>query len=223
MIYIAALIIIPLVLVAIALPPLALFGILYLARRKWIEAGPERSGRRAMIVCVTLAILASPYVAFKFYERKAVLARVPQPLRVQSIEYRLEEQWGIGGPGDSETGFVVYRLTDESAAWARRMGKSLPASLFKKDVQWQPTPVDDTVERNQIWHRYDEEQPNHKHEMNLEEFLDKYGFSIPIEKGRTDDANHAIRNPGSFYTYSRGGGITIVDPRRGKVYFAYAG
>lgn len=54
-------------------------------------------------------------------------------------------------------------------------------------------------------------------------YLRKYGFPIPIEKGRADEADRAIRSPGSFYSYGRAGSITIVDPARGKVYFAYVG
>lgn len=62
-----------------------------------------------------------------------------------------------------------------------------------------------------------------RHPPDLVEYLDKYGFSIPIEEGRLDEANKAIQSGGSFYSYGKGGSVTIVDPARGKVYFAYAG
>ncbi|MGO4736552.1 hypothetical protein AB4099_08415 [Bosea sp. 2KB_26] len=46
---------------------------------------------------------------------------------------------------------------------------------------------------------------------------------IPMEAGRDAEADRSIQEAGSFYCYGRGGSVTIVDPVRGKVYFAYAG
>ena len=63
----------------------------------------------------------------------------------------------------------------------------------------------------------------YSHKANLKDFLDKYGFSIPIEEGRDKEINYAIQQPNSFYSYGGGGTVTIIDPRRGKIYFAYAG
>ena len=65
-----------------------------------------------------------------------MLARVPEPLEVASIEYRLEESWGLGFlPGDNQTGFAVCRLTDASTGWARsqggRLGEMLPRGRRK--------------------------------------------------------------------------------------------
>lgn len=181
-----------------------------------------------MIIATGIAFFASPYVGFKIYERAAVLARVPEPLEVAAIEYRLEESWGIGGPGDSETGFVVYRLTVSSAEWARSRGAGLGSMLAgEPDAKWRPTPVGEDGDHD-TWHAYDDNSEIGStrpvpHPPTIDEFLEKCGFMIPIEKGQTFEADQTIQTKGSFYSYGRGGSVTIVDPEHGKVYFAYAG
>lgn len=125
-------------------------------------------------------------------------------------------------PGDNETGFVVYRLTERTTLWARSKGSRLGEALPGGRTSWHATPVDETGSRNR-WHDYDSEAERHRHRATIREYLDTYGFSIPVEKGQDDEANRAIREAGSFYSYGRGGSVTIVDPARGKVYFAYAG
>jgi hypothetical protein len=125
-------------------------------------------------------------------------------------------------PGDNETGFVVYRLTERTAQWARSKGSRLGEALSDGKTSWHATPIDETGSRNR-WHHYDSETERHRHPATIREYLGAYGFSIPIEMGRDDEANRAIREAGSFYSYGRGGSVTIVDPARGKVYFAYAG
>ena len=87
---------------------------------------------------------------------------------------------------------------------------------------WHQTPVDESgVHRN--WHVSNSTLGPYSHKANLKDFLDKYGFSIPIEEGRDKEINYAIQQPNSFYSYGGGGTVTIIDPRRGKIYFAYAG
>ncbi|WP_429806791.1 hypothetical protein [Ensifer sp. B1-9] len=166
-------------------------------RRLWRRTRPDQVRRRGLIIAIGLLAILSPYVASKITERRYVLARVPEPLEVAEVEYRLEELFGVGFmPGDNETGFVVYRLTQESADWARKQGSRLGDVLSGEKGTWRATPVDD---RRDEWHPYDDEpemmamELPARHPPNLEEFLDKYGFSIPIQKGRTDEANKAIQ------------------------------
>ncbi len=206
--------------ILILLTPIALIGgALFLLRKKWQRTDSEQRIRRIAIVLTSLLVVASPYLLFKAYELRFVLARVPSPLHVAWIEYRLEDSFGgIGLPGDNETGFVVYRLTEASAEWARSKGPQLGEVLPGGADRWHATPIDASG-----WHHYDSETDKHSHPAAISEYLDKYGFSIPIGKGRDDEANRAIRSPGSFYSYGRGGSVTIIDPTRGKVYFAYAG
>jgi hypothetical protein len=103
-----------LVLAIVLLTPCIVIGwLLYLLSKKWRATESGRYGRRVAIVAAGIAVIASPYVLFKAFELWFVLARVPDPLHVAWIEYRLEENFGFG-PGGNETGFVVYRLTKGS-------------------------------------------------------------------------------------------------------------
>lgn len=181
-----------------------------------------------MIVISCLLLIGVPYYLAERYQRQFLLARVPVPLKVAAVEYRLERSWGVGFmPGDNETGFVVYRLTSESAEWARnqgsRLGDKLPGGMSK----WHLTPVKDAGDKD--WHPYDHDpqmmsvKRTANHPPTIQEYLEKYGFIIPIEDGRDAEADRAIQSEGSLYSYGLGGSVTIVDPIRGKVYFAYAG
>lgn len=200
-------------------------------RKLWKMTRPNQAALRGVIIVCVLGVIASPYVMMKLWERSRVLSRVPTPLVISEIEYRLEESWGIGGPGDNETGFVIYRLTDASAEWARSQGDRLAAVLEGSSRSWRATPIDYASDE-QAFREWSPEEwgkqlaSGEKFEPRIPtllEYLDKYGFDIPIESGKDVDVNQAIQSPGSFYKYGNGGSVTIVDPKRGKVYFAYAG
>jgi len=181
-----------------------------------------------MIAAGGLFLVGTPYLLVQWHVRKFVLARVPAPLEVASVEYQFEKSWGTGFlPGDNETGFVVYRLTDASADWARNQGSRLADMLPGRASKWRSTPVEDTGNSN--WHHYDDDpqmmsvKRAAQHLPTIAEYLEKYGFSIPIEEGRADEADRSIQTKGSLYSYDQHGSVTIIDPIRGKVYFAYAG
>lgn len=210
-------------LIAVVLPLAAIYLTCRWLFAKWVEAGRDRPARRAAILSTGVLTVLSPYLLFKAYDLYFLLSRVPAPLNALWVEYRLEKSWGIGLPGDNETGFVVYRLTGGSADWARKQGSGLGAALFpNKGAQWHPTPVNDD-DPNRGWHGNHSDKQSNAGRPTILKYLDQYGFSIPVEKGRDAEANDAIQHPGSFYSYGRGGSVTIVDPKRGKVYFAYAG
>ncbi|MBB2683026.1 hypothetical protein [Rhizobium sophoriradicis] len=212
---------------------IAAIAIVFLGlRRIWRRTQPNQVVLRSVIIACGLGAVALPYVAIKVSERNNLLARVPEPLEVAEIEYRLEESWGLGFmPGDNETGFVVYRLTNDSAGWARKQGSRLGDMLSGESGTWHETPVDDRSDQAAIsqWHPYDSDpemmamERLQRHPPTIFEYLEKYGFIISIEKGRDHEADRAIQSSGSFYSYGKGGSVTIVDPARGKVYFAYAG
>jgi hypothetical protein len=209
-------------LLLLALPILGLYLLYRWLRARWVNAGNEHHGGRIAIVLAGALAISSPYLAFKAYELHFVLSRVPEPLHVSWIEYRLEKSGGIGMPGDNETGFIVYRMTSGSADWARKQGQHLGATLPGGLTKWHQTPVIENGAHNS-WHQYGSTSEPHSRKANLAEYLDKYGFSILIEKGRDAEINYALQNSGSFYFYGRGGSVTVIDPRQGKIYFAYAG
>lgn len=191
-------------------------------RRILRRTRPDQSVLRGLIIVFGLGVVASPFVAIEIAERNAVLAHVPEPLEIAEIEYHQEEAW--------KTGFFVYRLTDDSADWARKQGSRLGEKLSGAQGTWHQTPVEDNSDEAAIsnWHHYDRDpgmmpvdRPKH-HLPTISEYLEKYGFTIAIEEAREREANQSIQSGGSFYAYGDGSSVTIVDPARGKVYFAYA-
>lgn len=191
-------------------------------QKAW-NSKPEGGYRRRTGIILAAALsLSSPFLIWRAYEIKLIFARVPEPLQSHWIDYRVEKSWGIGGPGDNETGFVVYRLRSSSAEWARSQGATLDLSLNSKEGVWLPTPVDDlSPERG--WHDAFDDRNKPVHQADFAEYLNRYGFGISIDKDWLARANHAARTSGSFYRYGRGGRVTVIDPSAGKVYFAYAG
>lgn len=187
------------------------------------NATPSGSYPRQVGIFAAAALsVCSPYLVWKTYDVITLFARVPKPLRSLWVDYRVEDSWGIGGPGDNETGFIVYHLTPDSTAWAKSQGATLGANLDAKDGEWLPTPIDDTLpERG--WHDGYDDRNRPPHPADLAEYLVQYGFGIAVDKNWLAQANRAIRNPGSFYRYGQGGRVTIVAPAAGKIYVAYAG
>lgn len=210
------------VIVVVGMPAAFFWGIARLFLRAWRNIPPGEPVRRSATVAALLLALCAPYLAYKAFELRHVLALVPKPMHVVWIDYRRQESWGIGGPGDNETGFIAYRLTVDSAHWAQEKAAQLSEAHQPGADGWLPTPVDDT-ERARGWH--DEYSDRHRaaHRADIAEYLEKYGFGISVDRRWLDQANRAARQSGSFYRYDRGGRVTIVDPAAGYVYVAYAG
>lgn len=217
----AGLAVLLLILLLLATPGLAIYLACRWVYRRRINPGQDRRGERIAIAFSGALAISSPYLVFKACEIYFALSYVPQPLQVFWIEYRLEQAGGLGLPGGNETGFVVYRMTGKSAEWTRSRGQNLGAILPGGSTVWHPTPIDDRGAHDR-WHANDSASAPPDHAPNLEEYLDRYGFSIPIENGRDIEFNDAIQNPGSFYSYGRSGSVIVVDPKRGKIYVAYA-
>ncbi len=180
---------------------LAAFSVPFLLLwRIWRWTRPGQLVVRSLIVVTAVGIMASPYFAYTALDRRFVLLHVPKPLDVAEIEYRIESDWiGALGPGGNETAFIVYRLTDESADWARKQGDALGQKLNGGGSAWLDTPM-------RGWEPAGNSVPI-------------IWADVPVEDGRDDDANRAMTSPGSLYALGQGGSITIVDPALGKVYF----
>lgn len=210
------------------LPVSLVLFLMYVACQAWRKPSPRRAARLLTFAMPAVVLIGLTILAVGACDRQMLLDRLPRPLEVAAVEYRLEESWGLGFmPGDNETGFVVYRLTRQSAEWARDQGGLLGDRLAGGTAQWHRTPVSDTCDER--WHPHDD-TPQKKgaapcpfHSPTIAEYLGRYGFFISIEKGRDAEVDQAIQAGGSFYAYGRDRSVTIVDPARGKVYFAYAG
>jgi hypothetical protein len=198
---------------------LAVWGAWSLVGYLWRRAGSERPWWRLAVVLIGLGIVASPYLTWKTYHYRFTLNRLPDRLDVASIEFQEEEAWGIGGPGDNETGFIAYRLAPKNADWARSRGAALASSLPGGSTEWLQTPIV-CVDRTCPWKNEVAKQTD---VPSLAGYLGRYGFDIRVDRKWHDKVNRAIRAPGSVYRYTRAGGVTLVVPADGMAYFAYAG
>lgn len=92
------------ILLLLATPGLAIYLACRWFRTRRINAGGERRGERIAIALAAALAISSPYLLFKAAELYFALSRIPQPLQVFWIEYRLEQAGGLGLPGGNETG-----------------------------------------------------------------------------------------------------------------------
>jgi hypothetical protein len=59
--------------------------------------------------------------------------------------------------------------------------------------------------------------------LSIRNFLEIYGFAIPLDPAMEKFANRVIWSKGAYYAYGRGGSLIVVAPREKVIIFAYAG
>lgn len=182
-------------------------------------------------IAAAVAVLVAPVAGCQYGIYRFVINRMPNELQVTGIEYRLEEYWGLplfGLPGDNETGIVVYGLPENIAKQISAEGVAFfmrPEHIQSRygnqvtHTEWKETPI----VRDSKWATY----PGWRSEpvaprISITEYLEKYGFSIPVEKAILELVDEAISRPGSFYSYGRLG-LVVVIPAQRKAVYAYAG
>lgn len=142
-------------------------------------------------------------------EREFRLSIVPEKLSVSNIIYIKEEVFGFG-PGGNETGVLAYELPDKIASDIENIGIEYFANLTPRQrnnrdlyQKWRKTPITDIDK--------------------IEDHLNRYGYSILIDKQIENEIDEAISKPGSFVVNGRGGSILIVNPKTRRVFIAYSG
>lgn len=173
---------------------------------------------------VAAAILL-PYAGCKALERNHHLSFAPCGMGVGSIDYVAEESWGFGLPGDNETGVIAYNLPESATKAIASSGlgylRQLPCKKDGRDwhgryYDWKETPIP----ADGFW---GESAGGTKSESpKVSNYLDKYGFGIPISKSVESAIDNAISAPGNFFAYSRIGVILIVPSKR-QAFYVYAG
>lgn len=196
-----------------------LFSYHRLQIRYWSEVEGRGFVRRACYALGGAACLCGLHLWWDSLLLSSRFQRVPQPLHAATLDFAAEEIWGIG-PGGNETGLLAFTLTPDSARWAREAGPKLAEYLTpgQKPV-WLPTPVPFSRSSNS----FDHLDAGQVVPMDIDTYLDRYGFGIEVDPGLRQNVNVAIGRPGSFYTIGEGRAITIVDPAHARVYYAHAG
>ncbi len=175
--------------------------------------------RTIAILCVFLFFVL--FGLFKFRETVNRYSYVPEGLGVNKILFAAEDSWGFG-PGGNETGVIVYELPEGVAEEIRHGGTDYLAKLPPRSgsnhdwhgrfERWQSTPI--TSDR--AWFAEKDASPR------IANYLNQYGFGIPIDVQIERDIDDVISKQGSYFAYGRIG-MLIVIPEIHRVVFAYAG
>ena len=175
---------------------------------------------------VLIVLVFAPVILWQTFVYKHHIDFVPKDLGVWRVLYSLEKVWGFG-PGGNETGVIVYELPKSSAELIKTQGieylSTLPSVRKGKSWQgiystWNTTPVS---QKHKNWFEIPTTD-NLTEEPQLENYLDKYGFGIPVKQSVEEQINEVMSKPGNFFAYGRVGTI-IIAPKIHRVSFIYVG
>jgi hypothetical protein len=162
--------------------------------------------------CLIVAGVALALVfAIRLMAQRHWLSRLPSGLNVTKILYVAEESWGFG-PGGNETGVVLYELPENTVRQLKERGID---SLYG-GAGWSTTPMNRTGK----WFKTID--GDMLAAPSLDNFLDQYGFGIPVDPAITKSINKALAKPGSYFAYTRTG-MVILMPSEHRVAYVYAG
>jgi hypothetical protein len=164
------------------------------------------------------------------HEEQSRFDHLPEIFGPASITYFKEETWGIGMPGDNETGVIMYEIsmgTTREIQASRLAFFGKPGDLlFSRDKQnhyfdWQPTPVTELFATKELCGPSRTDMATDCAQV-MQRYLGRYGFGIEVEPAFLKSINAALSQPGSFVGQGRHG-LLIVVPSARKVVYAYAG
>jgi hypothetical protein len=194
----------------------------------------RRRGVGCLVALFAVALLIFGWIKYREYRHYRDI--VPFGLRVTGIEYRAENDFGgVGLPGDNETGVVVYSLEPKQAQQLAQEGLNAVSRLGRQKGTWEPddprrkalygswmpTPALDVAAAD--WKVHSAQRPPTGQPIRIREFLDKYGFDIPVARPVEREIDESLATPGSYFSFARGGKVFILMPARRKGVLAYAG
>lgn len=175
-----------------------------------------------VIVCCTFV------VGWQRMERNHHLSFVPPEMQVSNVLYVEENAWGFG-PGGNETGFIMYELPadiakkidDEGIGYlssfpSARLGK--PHGWQGKYREWRSTPM---PHEDKYWFEIPPDG-GRTPVPQLSNYMNRYGFGIPVRSDLEEIFDQIIAVPGSYYAYGRIGMI-VVSPPVQRVFYVYVG
>lgn len=178
-------------------------------------------------LAVTLPIVICIALFIRNIEIQSNRSYVPEVFQVKKIVYRSEELWGFG-PGENETGIIVYELPDaivnqiilEGLGYLDSLAPQGDASDWHgRYEKWFETPV----VFNQEWSSPDSNDDDSEGFVpRIKTYLLRYGFPIPLNTNVEDMVDKAIQQKGNYYAYGRIG-LIIVIPKLHRVVYAYHG
>lgn len=168
------------------------------------------------------------YFPQKIYNEKVynnLIAKLPKSLGVKEVIYKNEESWGIGLPGDNETGLIIYKLPENTAHLIEKFGINYLENLneiqdinmstrYDIESKWEKTPI-----------KYDDRWKYVKKygDTRIANYLCRYGFCIDVEEKYEKIAEQIISTEGSYYVYRRGGATLIISTHKQLIIYLYSG
>ena len=142
---------------------------------------------------------------------------------MNSVTYNKEESWGFG-PGGNEAGIRIYLLPERISSTIKKQGIEFFYNMPQNRSQdgrrwrglysnWKETPI----KPDKHW-----VEKKESGQLNIYDYICRYGFCIDIEPAIVKEANYIINTPGSFYAYGRIG-LIVVSPERNLVMYLYNG
>lgn len=171
----------------------------------------------ATIGCFLLLSL-SAVLAWKYIERVHHLSLVPAEFHVRRILYVETEAWGFG-PGGNETGVLMYELQERIVKQIERDGLAFLNTRTGTE-DWNATPLAGHLE----WFEGEGALPQAGPVKmpHLANYLNQYGFGIPIDATIISQIDQALIQPGNYYAYT-GTGVLVLIPAARRLAFVYAG
>jgi hypothetical protein len=160
----------------------------------------------------TVVVIGLGYGAFEIGEHRSRMNLMPADLDVTGIVYSEEKNWGsalLPLPGDNETGFLMYSLSDAIANTIATEG----LGFFRRSDN-----VDRRIGMQRTFTNWNETSLGNT----ISGYLNQFGFGIRIDQAIEAAVDDAISKPGSFYCFGRHG-LVIVIPQAKRAIFTYAG
>ncbi len=141
-------------------------------------------------------------------------------MNIEKVLYAEEKAWGVGLPGDNETGVIAYELPEDvsKALELRGLGYLEGLDCARRDggdwrgrfYRWKRTPIQD----GRKWAKAGDPE--------IRTYLGQYGFDINISPTIEAEINAAISGSDAFFAYGQIG-FAILVPSKRRAYFVYAG
>ncbi len=149
----------------------------------------------------------------------ALLSVPPAHFEIERVLYAASEAWGFG-PGGNETGVILYELPREVADSIRTARGVVDPPGSGTDLSWKATPLKEP--REWIEGEGALPQTGPVPMPRLHNYLNQYGFGIPVDTEVSSEIDRALSESGNFFAYTRTG-VLLVMPRTRRLAFVYAG
>ena len=208
-----------------------------------MRQGPDKDGsvkksvwddRPSCLGCLGV-ILLLPIMLLGYWtisERNLARERIPENVVVERQLYNVTKSFGMGLPGDAETGVVLFELEAanserlqellEKAATPDAIGEIIGNSRRFQYRGWQRTPFDAEL-AGAPWSK----RQTIGQSVSLARLLAREepegAYSIEIDEGVKRRIDDIAGSPGAIYATGRGSTIIVVAPRERLLIFGFAG